>query len=120
MKKLLFAILAAAAIVSFASCGGSNSSSDKKDKGDTVQTDNKSSNEQKGVTVEEQAVEMFKKMYDAGENDDLKKFTKLAKEFDKWFKKLSTEDQEKVNEAVFDWDEEKAEMIVDAANDILY
>ena len=108
MKKLLFAILAAAAIVSFASCGGSNSSS------------NKSSNEQKVESVEEQAVEMFKKMYDAGENDDLKKFTKLAKEFDKWFNNLSTEDQEKVNEAVFDWDEEKAEMIIDAANDILY
>ena len=65
------------------------------------------------------AVEMFQQMYQAGENDDLATFKKLAKKFDTWFNGLSEEDQEKAENAVMAWDEEKAEMVIDAANEVL-
>jgi hypothetical protein len=97
MKKLFFALVTAVALVSFASCGGDSKSS-----------------------AETKAVNMFKEMYAAGEADDLEKFTKLAEEFDAWFKNLPESEQEKVHKAVMDWDEEKAEQVIDAANEILY
>ena len=97
MKKLFFALVTAVALISFASCGGDSKSS-----------------------VETKAVKMFKEMYAAGEADDLEKFTKLAEEFDEWLKGLSESDQEKVEKAVMDWDEEKAEQVIEAANEILY
>ena len=97
MKKLFFALVTAVALVSFASCGGDSKSS-----------------------VETKAVKMFKEMYAAGEAEDLEKFTKLAEEFDEWQKDLSESDQKKAYKAVMAWDEEKAEQVIDAVNNLLY
>ena len=115
MKKLFFALVTAFALISFASCGG-NSSKGSKDAGDGKPT----TEEGTELSNEEYAVEMFKKMYAAGEADDLEKFTKLAKEFDAWLNDLSVSEQKKVEKAVMAWDEEKAEQVIDAANEILY
>ena len=115
MKKLFFALVTAFALVSFASYGG-NSSMGSKDAGEGKPT----TEEGTELSVEEYAVEMFKKMYAAGEADDLEKFTELAEEFEEWLNGLSESDQQKAFEAVIDWDEEKAEMVIAAANEILY
>ena len=135
MKKLLFVILTATAIISVASCSGNNKSSEKK--ATTEQTDPKGNDQATpaatpvatpepaaepvapALTAEEYAVDMFQQMYAAGEADDLATFTKLAKEFDAWWKTLSDEDLEKAQEAIFAWDEEKADMVLEAANHVL-
>ena len=97
MKKILSIAVAIAAIFAIASCGG----------------DDKKSG------VEKKAVEMFKQMYQAGENNDLEEFTELAEEFDEWLNGLSEKDQKAAEKAVMDWDEEKAEQVIDAANVVL-
>lgn len=131
MKKLLFAILTATAIISVASCGGNGKSSDKK--ATTEQTTPQGNDQAPTVTaeptapveaapaqtVEEYAVAMFQQMYAVGEADDLATFTKLAKEFDAWINTLSDYDRQKAQNAVYAWDEEKADMVIDAANHVL-
>ena len=126
MNKLLFAILTATAIISVASCGGNGKSSDKK--ATTEQTTPQGNDQAPDVTaeptapaqtVEEYAVAMFQQMYAVGEADDLATFTKLAQEFDAWINTLSDYDRQKAQNAVYAWDEEKADMVIDAANHVL-
>ena len=99
MKKVLLAISAIAVAVTLVSCGGNSSS--------------------KPATVEESAVEKFEQMYQAGENRDLEKFTKLAKDFDAWLKTLSEEDANKAHDAVMTWDKDKAKKVMKAARKVL-
>ena len=74
----------------------------------------------KPVILAVNKVDSGDKMYAAGEAEDLEKFTKLAEEFDEWQKDLSESDQKKAYKAVMAWDEEKAEQVIDAVNNLLY
>lgn len=112
MKKLFFALVTAAALISFTSCS------------DTT----KGPNEEKGI-------EMFKKMGESLKLDsynldtvkvdnvldsaDVPEFTKIAGEFDKWFDGLTGPEMEKVEKAVKEWNEKKAKIISEAAENVL-
>ena len=82
MKKVFLTVIAAAAIISLASCGG-NSSSEK--------------------TPAEKAVEYLEAVQDAVDAYNFKKASEIQEECQKWYSRLSIDDRKAADKAADDW-----------------